>query len=49
MPKPNALNNKNLVNKRGLARQLDKRVMGSRYDGVTRSARTISQVKKGKK
>ncbi|MEN9605099.1 MAG: hypothetical protein RJB39_784 [Candidatus Parcubacteria bacterium] len=49
MTKPNTLNNKNLVNKRGLVRQLDKRVMASRYDGGARSARNTSQVQKGKK
>ncbi|MES2623413.1 MAG: hypothetical protein V4576_03325 [Patescibacteria group bacterium] len=36
------------INKRQLARKLDHIVMPARYDGVTRSARTIAQVKKGK-
>jgi hypothetical protein len=37
------------INKRQLVRQLEHIHTPARYDGVTRSARTIAAVKKGKK
>lgn len=37
------------VNKRRLIRQTDRITTPARYDGVTRSPRTIMNIKKGKK